>query len=77
MSRELVEIVDDNADVRLFVRTSLEDEGFRVVEAHDGVSAMEVFDSEKPAVVILDGALGMKTFIRFWMVGLLKDLIST
>jgi DNA-binding response OmpR family regulator len=58
MSRELVEIVDDNADVRLFVRTSLEDEGFRVVEAHDGVSAMEVFDSEKPAVVILDLSMG-------------------
>lgn len=58
MSRELVEIVDDNADVRLFVRTSLEDEGFRVVEAHDGISAMEVFEAEKPAVVILDLSMG-------------------
>lgn len=58
MSRELVEIVDDNADVRLFVRTSLEDEGFRVVEAEDGISAMEVFDAEHPAVVILDLSMG-------------------
>ncbi|MCX6430134.1 MAG: response regulator transcription factor [Actinobacteria bacterium] len=58
MSRELVEIVDDNVDVRLFVRTSLEDEGFRVVEAHDGESAMEVFESEKPSVVILDLSMG-------------------
>jgi len=58
MQRELVLVVDDNEDIRIFVRTSLEEEGFRVVEASDGASALEVFQQSKPTLIILDLTMG-------------------
>lgn len=58
MQRELVLVVDDNEDIRIFVRTSLEEEGFRVIEAQDGAQALEMFRESKPAVIILDLSMG-------------------
>ncbi len=58
MQRELILIVDDSEDIRLFVRKSLEAEGFRVSEAQDGLSAMTKFQDEKPAVIVLDLSIG-------------------
>ena len=58
MQRELVLVVDDNVDIRHFVRASLESEGFRVAEAIDGESALTTFAERKPAVIILDLSIG-------------------
>jgi len=58
MQRELILVVDDNPDIRHFVRASLESEGFRVIEAIDGESALSTFHESKPAVVILDLSIG-------------------
>jgi two-component system, OmpR family, response regulator ResD len=58
MQRELVLVVDDNEDIRNFVRASLEGEGFRVIEAVDGESALEKFIDSKPSVIILDLSIG-------------------
>lgn len=58
MQRELVLVVDDNEDIRVFVRASLEGEGFRVIEAIDGESAIEKFNDSKPSVIILDLSIG-------------------
>ncbi|CAB4537648.1 unannotated protein [freshwater metagenome] len=58
MQRELVLVVDDNADIRHFVRTSLEEEGLRVIEADDGSSALSKFHDSKPSVIILDLSIG-------------------
>lgn len=58
MQRELVLVVDDNEDIRHFVRTSLEGEGFRVIEAEDGASALAKFEESKPSVIILDLSIG-------------------
>ena len=58
MSNELILIVDDNKDVRTFVRTALEVEGYQVVEAVDGTDALNKFQSNNPAVVILDLSMG-------------------
>jgi DNA-binding response OmpR family regulator len=52
-------IVDDDADVRLFVRTSLEAEGYRVVEAPDGDTALQIFEQVHPTAVVLDLMLGL------------------
>jgi len=51
-------IVDDDADIRLFVRASLEAEGYNVAEAPDGDTALRLCDETDPAVVILDLTLG-------------------
>lgn len=56
--RELILIVDDNPDVRAFVRFSLESEDFRVIESIDGADAIKKFKREKPDLIILDLNIG-------------------
>ena len=51
-------IVDDNPDIRAFVKTSLEAESYRVVEANDGIEAMDRFKKGSPSLVILDIGIG-------------------
>ena len=58
MSNELILIVDDNADIRVFVRAALEGEGYKVVEATNGNEALKIFQETNPAVVILDLSMG-------------------
>jgi DNA-binding response OmpR family regulator len=58
MSRDLVLVVDDVEDIRVFVREALSPEGYDVVEAADGTQALEMFKSQDPAVVILDLSIG-------------------
>jgi two-component system chemotaxis response regulator CheY len=47
-------LVDDSALARRGTRRVLEDAGYTVVEAEDGLSALERFALEKPDVVLLD-----------------------
>lgn len=58
MDRALILIVDDNPDVRLFVKISLEEEGFRVIEAANGIDGLALFAKVQPKVVILDLSMG-------------------
>jgi two-component system, OmpR family, alkaline phosphatase synthesis response regulator PhoP len=47
-------VVDDEAHIRELVRFNLEKEGFSVIEAVDGVTAIKTVRSEKPELVVLD-----------------------
>ncbi len=47
-------IVDDEEQVRLFVRTVLEKEGYEVMEAGDGATLRAAFDGLQPDVILLD-----------------------
>ena len=47
-------IIEDDAAVRLTLTAYLEDSGYLVFEAADGVEGMEVFRRERPAVVVTD-----------------------
>lgn len=58
MSKDQILIVDDNEDIRFFVRTALTPEGFDVIEAADGNQALEIFRKREPAVIILDLSIG-------------------
>lgn len=58
MESELILIVDDNPDIRLFVKSALEEAGFKVIEAEDGITALTVFAEANPTIVILDLAMG-------------------
>jgi signal transduction histidine kinase/CheY-like chemotaxis protein len=54
-SRELVLVVDDDADVRAIVRASVEGAGLAVAEAANGREALEqIADGLRPALVLLD-----------------------
>lgn len=47
-------VVDDNDDNSEIVRTLLEARGFAVMVARDGDEAMALFESARPALVLLD-----------------------
>lgn len=58
MSKELILVVDDVADIRYFVKAALSPEGFDVIEAADGTQALELFRTKNPSLVILDLSIG-------------------
>ena len=49
--------VDDDADLRNLVAYTLRQAGYLVVEAADGPAALTAFESERPALVVLDVTL--------------------
>jgi two-component system KDP operon response regulator KdpE len=52
--RELILVVDDEPRMTRFIRMNLELEGYRVIEAHNGLEALEKVRVNLPAMVILD-----------------------
>jgi len=52
--RELVLVVDDEPRMTRFIRMNLELEGYRVIEAHKGVEALDKVRADLPDLVILD-----------------------
>ena len=47
-------IVDDEQDVRDFMSDLLEDEGYSVRRAEDGVEALDIIKKDKPDLILLD-----------------------
>lgn len=47
-------IADDDPDLRLLLQTTLEDPAYRILEASDGESALNLVKQERPDVLILD-----------------------
>ncbi|RLC90292.1 MAG: DNA-binding response regulator [Chloroflexi bacterium] len=52
--RELILVVDDEARMTRFIRMNLELEGYRVIEAHNGLEALDKVRTHLPDLVILD-----------------------
>jgi len=52
--RELILVVDDEARLRRFIRMNLELEGYRVIEAPNGLEALDRVRTHLPDLVILD-----------------------
>ena len=52
--RERILVVDDDVDIARFVEMNLAMEGFEVIVAHDGASAIELVQTKAPDLVILD-----------------------
>ncbi|NDH67486.1 MAG: response regulator [Gammaproteobacteria bacterium] len=47
-------IVDDQDDVRKLMRMVLEPEGYQLIEAHDGQSAINQIQKHQPDLILLD-----------------------
>lgn len=58
MAKDQILIVDDNEDIRFFVRTALIAEGFEVIEAANGKIALDIFRKKEPSAIILDLSIG-------------------
>ncbi len=59
-------VVDDEADLVVFLKTLLEDNGYAVVTANDGNQAMEKVKSEKPDLITLDISMPEKSGVKFY-----------
>jgi DNA-binding response OmpR family regulator len=71
-------IVDDDPVVRSLMLDSLEDEGFSVIEAEDGVQACGVCDHTVPALLIVDAMMpNMDGFelCRRWRAGMTTQYV--
>jgi diguanylate cyclase (GGDEF)-like protein len=53
-TENLLLIVDDDPGIRMLLRASMENAGYQVVEANDGVQAIEQFLRHKPAAILMD-----------------------
>lgn len=47
-------IVDDEVDIAASIQYLLSQEGFSTVMAHDGLKAMQLYEAERPDLIILD-----------------------
>jgi two-component system alkaline phosphatase synthesis response regulator PhoP len=47
-------LADDEVNLRTLVRTTLDDPAYRILEAADGVAALELARKENPDLVVLD-----------------------
>ena len=63
-------IVDDEPDIREVLAISLEDMGYRTVEAENATQAFNVFQKENPQIVVTDikmpggDGIGLGTSLR-------------
>src|SRR5712692_8152405 len=55
--RKRVLVVEDDAWIRWFMRDVLSDEGYEVIEAADGRTAIRLVDEYSPHIVLLDVAM--------------------
>ena len=47
-------VVDDELDMRTFITTLLETNGFKALAAQDGIQGLEMARKSKPSLIILD-----------------------
>ncbi len=57
-------VVDDEADVRVYLGALLEDSGFEVSMAEDGLQGIEVARNEKPDIITLDISMPDQSGVR-------------
>ena len=55
--RAKVLVAEDHDDTRFMLRTLLEQRGFSVVEAGDGLEAVDAAERECPDLILMDGSL--------------------
>jgi CheY-like chemotaxis protein len=66
LSDKRILIVDDEEDVRNYLRTALEDAGFDVMTACDGDEALKAIEKEKPDLISLDLVMPRHSGIKFY-----------
>ena len=59
-------VIDDEPDIRLFLRTLLEDAGFDVAVACNGKEALERMTEKKPDVISLDLVMPKMSGLKFY-----------
>jgi CheY-like chemotaxis protein len=53
-SNPTIMVVDDDEDIRYMMRILLEEDGYRVLEAENGQRALEIAQSGRPDLILMD-----------------------
>jgi two-component system response regulator MprA len=72
LGRKTILVVEDDTDIRATLRFALEDEGYAVESAGDGLSALQKARGTTPDLVILDlnmPKMGGEDFLYAWRTG--------
>lgn len=59
-------VIDDEPDVRTYLTTLLEDNGYAVESAKDGEEGWQKFQQDRPDLVTLDVTMPEKSGVRFY-----------
>jgi len=65
-TEKTVLVVDDEPDITFFLKVALEDQGFHVMTASDGVEALEQMRTRKPDLISLDLVMPRAGGIKFF-----------
>lgn len=64
--KKTILVIDDEPDVRTYLSTLLEDNGYAVVTAEDGEDALNKVKAARPDLVTLDITMPEKSGVRFY-----------
>jgi two-component system, OmpR family, phosphate regulon response regulator PhoB len=59
-------VVDDEQDIRVFMKTLLETNGYKPVVAEDGKQGLEMARAKKPALIVLDVMMPKESGIHMY-----------
>jgi CheY-like chemotaxis protein len=71
-ARKTILVVDDEADVRRFLKTALEEAGFEVMTAGDGFEALERLKEKTPDLISMDLVMPRRSGVMLY-----RDLIKS
>ncbi len=71
LGKKTVLVIDDEESIRKLIRQELEDVGYSVIEAVDGLDALQILKTVKPDVITLD--IMMPTLNGFDLAAILKN----
>jgi two-component system, OmpR family, phosphate regulon response regulator PhoB len=78
MMEKKVLVVDDELDMRIFITTLLETNGYKPLPAQDGIQGLEMARKSKPSLIILDVMMpkesGISMYRELKTDPLLKDI---
>ena len=64
--KKLVLVVDDEADVRSYLTTLLNDNGFETITAGNGAEGFKLAKEQKPALISLDITMDQESGVRMF-----------
>jgi two-component system, cell cycle response regulator DivK len=66
MKKKNILVIDDEKDVTEFLKDLLEDNGYNVARASNGMEAMELVETSKPDLILLDLQMPEETGTGFY-----------